>query len=72
MASISLAAAFWLGLHLIVAGPLRPRLVGMAPFGSLIAGWSADRIGAPRVSAIGGFFCALAGVVFARQLPKLR
>ena len=47
-------------------------LVGMAPFGSLIAGWSADHIGAPRVSAIGGFFCALAGVVFARQLPKLR
>jgi uncharacterized membrane protein len=29
MASISLAAAFWLGLHLIVAGPLRARLVGM-------------------------------------------
>jgi uncharacterized membrane protein len=29
MASISLAAAFWLGLHLIVAGPLRVRLVGM-------------------------------------------
>ncbi len=29
MASITLAAAFWLGLHLIVAGPLRGRLVGM-------------------------------------------
>jgi uncharacterized membrane protein len=29
MASILLAAAFWLGLHLIVAGPLRVRLVGM-------------------------------------------
>jgi uncharacterized membrane protein len=29
MASISVAAAFWLGLHLIVAGPLRVRLVGM-------------------------------------------
>ena len=29
MASISLAAAFWLVLHLIVAGPLRARLVGM-------------------------------------------
>ena len=29
MVSISLAAAFWLGLHLIVAGPLRARLVGM-------------------------------------------
>jgi MFS family permease len=47
-------------------------LIGMAPFGSLIAGWSADHIGAPRVIEIGGFFCALAGVVFARQLPKLR
>jgi uncharacterized membrane protein len=29
MVSSSLAAAFWLGLHLIVAGPLRARLVGM-------------------------------------------
>jgi uncharacterized membrane protein len=29
MASISLAAAFWLGLHLIVAGPLRVRAVGI-------------------------------------------
>jgi MFS family permease len=47
-------------------------LVGMAPFGSLIAGWSADHIGAPRVIVIGGFFCALAGLIFARQLPKLR
>ncbi len=47
-------------------------LIGMAPFGSLIAGWSADHIGAPRVITIGGFFCALAGVIFASQLPKLR
>jgi MFS family permease len=47
-------------------------LVGMAPFGSLIAGWSADRFGAQKVIAIGGFFCALAGIIFARQLPKLR
>jgi len=29
MAAISLAAAFWVGLHLIVAGPLRVRLVRM-------------------------------------------
>jgi uncharacterized membrane protein len=29
MASISLAAAFWLGLHLIVVGPLRARFVAM-------------------------------------------
>jgi hypothetical protein len=27
MASMSLAAAFWLGLHFIVAGPLRSALV---------------------------------------------
>jgi MFS family permease len=47
-------------------------LIGMAPFGSLIAGWSADHIGAPRVIMIGGLFCALAGVIFASQLPKLR
>jgi MFS family permease len=47
-------------------------LVGMAPFGSLLAGWAADQIGAPLVVAIGGGFCAVAGLVFARQLPRLR
>jgi MFS family permease len=47
-------------------------LVGMAPFGSLLAGWSADQVGAPLVVAIGGGFCAVAGIVFARQLPRLR
>jgi len=47
-------------------------LVGMAPFGSLLAGWSADRVGAPLVVAVGGSLCALAGIIFARQLPRLR
>jgi len=47
-------------------------LVGMAPFGSLLAGWAADQVGAPLVVAIGGGFCAAAGIVFARQLPRLR
>lgn len=47
-------------------------LVGMAPFGSLLAGWAADQVGAPLVVAIGGGFCAFAGIVFARQLPRLR
>jgi MFS family permease len=47
-------------------------LVGMAPFGSLLAGWAADHIGAPLVVAIGGAFCAVAGLIFARQLPRLR
>jgi MFS family permease len=47
-------------------------LIGMAPFGSLLAGWCADRIGAPLVVAAGGTVCALAGLVFATQLPRLR
>ena len=47
-------------------------LIGMAPFGSLLAGWAADQVGAPLVVAIGGSFCAVAGMIFARQLPRLR
>ena len=47
-------------------------LVGMAPFGSLLGGWLADRIGAPIVVATGGAFCAVAGLIFARELPRLR
>ena len=47
-------------------------LIGMAPFGSLLAGWAADHIGAPLVVAGGGTVCALAGLVFATQLPRLR
>jgi len=47
-------------------------LIGMAPFGSLLAGWGADQVGAPLVVAIGGGFCAAAGMIFARQLPRLR
>jgi hypothetical protein len=47
-------------------------LVGMAPFGSLLAGWAADQVGAPLVVAIGGVGCAVAGIVFARRLPRLR
>jgi MFS family permease len=47
-------------------------LVGMAPFGSLLAGWAADQVGASLVVAIGGGFCAVAGIVFAKQLPRLR
>lgn len=45
---------------------------GAAPFGSLIAGAVANRIGAPRTLAIGGGLCVLAAVWFSRQLPRLR
>jgi hypothetical protein len=47
-------------------------IVGMAPFGSLLAGWATDRIGVQIVVSVGGAFCAGAGLVFARQLPRLR
>lgn len=47
-------------------------LVGMAPFGSLLMGWAADQAGAPLVVAIGGGVCSVAGIIFARQLPRIR
>jgi MFS family permease len=47
-------------------------LVGMAPFGSLLAGTLADRFGARPVVAIGGLCCAVAALGFARLLPRLR
>ncbi len=45
---------------------------GMAPFGSLIAGASASRIGAPHTLMIGGSICILGAALFAIQLPRLR
>jgi MFS family permease len=45
---------------------------GTAPFGSLIAGAVASRIGAPSTLAIGGALCVLGAAAFARQLPRLR
>jgi len=46
--------------------------MGMAPAGSLLAGWAADRIGAPSTVAIGGALCVLAAAVFRWSLPRLR
>ncbi len=45
---------------------------GAAPFGSLIAGAVANRIGAPKTLAIGGCLCVLGALWFSRQLPRLR
>jgi MFS family permease len=47
-------------------------LVGMAPFGSLLAGWFADRVSAPWVVAAGGAGCAVGGILFATQLSRIR
>ncbi len=45
---------------------------GVAPFGSLIAGAAASRIGAPLTLMIGGGVCICGGALFALQLPALR
>jgi len=47
-------------------------LRGMAPFGSLLAGGLAGKIGAPNTLMIGGVSCFLFALVFARKLPLLR
>jgi len=46
--------------------------LGMVPFGNLLAGFAADRIGAPNTLIIGGSFCILGSLFFIRQLPKLK
>ncbi len=67
-------------LQTIVDDDMRGRIMslyvmaflGTAPFGSLIAGALADRIGAPSTLLIGGFLCLGGSLWFARRLPALR
>jgi MFS family permease len=47
-------------------------LRGMAPFGSLLAGGLAGKIGAPHTLMIGGLSCFLGALAFGRKLPLLR
>jgi MFS family permease len=46
--------------------------MGMAPFGSLLAGSLASKIGAPGTIMISGIACILGSILFARRLPALR
>ncbi len=46
--------------------------MGTAPFGSLLAGVAAERIGAPHTLLIGGLGCILGGLWFATRLQALR
>jgi MFS family permease len=46
--------------------------MGMAPLGSLVGGSLAGRIGAPNTLIIGGAFCILGAILFARKLPQMR
>jgi len=45
---------------------------GVAPFGSLMAGALAARIGAPHTLMLGGSICVASAALFAWQLPLLR
>ena len=47
-------------------------LVGTTPFGSLIVGALANRIGAPLTLVAAGISCLAASAWFARELPKVR
>ncbi|MBI5359566.1 MAG: MFS transporter [Planctomycetes bacterium] len=46
--------------------------MGMAPFGSLIAGVLAGTIGAPNTLMFGGAFCVIGALLFLRKLPALK
>jgi MFS family permease len=46
--------------------------LGVAPFGSLLAGTLAHWIGAPHTLLIGGLCCILGSISFAAKLPSLR
>jgi MFS family permease len=46
--------------------------MGTAPFGSLLAGTVAERIGAPHTLLFGGIGCILGALWFAQSLPALR
>jgi MFS family permease len=46
--------------------------LGMVPFGSLLAGYLAARIGAPRTVMVNGAVCLIGSLWFARRLPAIR
>jgi MFS family permease len=46
--------------------------IGVAPFGSLIAGFAASRIGAPHTVMAGGVLCMVAALWFSSRLEEIR
>jgi len=46
--------------------------LGMMPFGSLLAGYLAARIGAPRTMMVNGAVCLVGSLWFSRRLPAIR
>jgi MFS family permease len=47
-------------------------VAGMVPFGSLMSGILADRMGAPNTIIVGGTCCILGGLSFLKALPRIR
>jgi uncharacterized membrane protein AbrB (regulator of aidB expression) len=47
-------------------------IMGLAPFGSLLAGTLAKLLGTPAAIMIGGLTCFAGALVFYRKLPELR
>jgi len=47
-------------------------LQGLGPFGSLMAGSLASRIGAPRTVAVSGVLSLMGGIWFMTKLPVIR
>lgn len=45
--------------------------MGMAPFGALLAGLVAARLGAPTAVALGGIACIIGALLFRRFLPRI-
>jgi MFS family permease len=46
--------------------------MGMSPFGNLIAGAMADKIGAPYTVLISGAVCIIGAIIFLTRIPSLR
>jgi len=46
--------------------------IGVAPFGSLLAGLAAREAGAPRAVIVGGVICMIVAIWFCRQLRAIR
>ena len=46
--------------------------IGTTPFGSLLAGYFASKIGAPDTLTIGGILCLVGAALFSLKLPEIR
>jgi MFS family permease len=55
-----------------IMGLFAMAFMGMVPFGNLLAGSLASKIGAPNTLLLGGTCCVIGALVFVRKVPSLR